>query len=100
MRNGGLECTRDGEGRAENAAGANMLLQTQVMRSPEARERIKICSASGIHVLSIPQYIVSGVITRESGAIKSISRVVVQRRGYRGEMGPHLRIAVLMRQCI
>lgn len=51
---------------ADHLAGANMLLATEVMSSPEARERIKVCSASGIHVLSIPQYIISGVISRMS----------------------------------
>lgn len=45
-----------------SSAGANMLLATEVMSTPEARDRIKVCSASGIHVLSIPQYIVANVV--------------------------------------
>lgn len=43
-----------------------MLLATEVMSTPEARDRIKVCSASGIHVLSIPQYIVANVVNRSS----------------------------------
>ncbi|KAK6909226.1 oxidoreductase [Kwoniella mangroviensis CBS 10435] len=45
-----------------SSAGANDALQSAIMSSDEARKQIKVCSSSGMHVLSIPQYIVGNVI--------------------------------------
>ncbi|WRT69930.1 uncharacterized protein IL334_006921 [Kwoniella shivajii] len=45
-----------------SSAGANNALGSSVMPTEEARKQIQVCSASGIHVLSIPQYIVCNVI--------------------------------------
>ncbi|WVQ99102.1 hypothetical protein IAU59_006234 [Kwoniella sp. CBS 9459] len=45
-----------------SSAGANNFLGTPLMSSEEAREQIKVCSSSGIHTLSIPQYVVSNVV--------------------------------------
>ncbi|ORY21036.1 D-isomer specific 2-hydroxyacid dehydrogenase [Naematelia encephala] len=45
-----------------SSAGANKFLDSRLMASEEARKRIKVCNASGIHVVSIPQYIVANVI--------------------------------------
>lgn len=47
-------------------AGANKWLSRGVMQSNEAKDRIKTCSASGIHVLSIPQYVVGNIVNCES----------------------------------
>ncbi|WWC92018.1 uncharacterized protein L201_006972 [Kwoniella dendrophila CBS 6074] len=45
-----------------SSAGANIALSTEIMKTDQARKQIKVCSASGMHVLSIPQYIVANVI--------------------------------------
>ncbi|OCF32126.1 oxidoreductase [Kwoniella heveanensis BCC8398] len=45
-----------------SSAGANDFLKTPLMSSQEARKQIKVCSASGIHTLSIPQYVVCNVV--------------------------------------
>ncbi|WWC72308.1 uncharacterized protein I206_106270 [Kwoniella pini CBS 10737] len=45
-----------------SSAGANNALSSAIMSSDEARKQIKVCSSSGMHVLSIPQYIVCNVI--------------------------------------
>ncbi|WVR04928.1 hypothetical protein IAU60_001940 [Kwoniella sp. DSM 27419] len=45
------------------SAGANLALQSPALKDPEARKRIAICSASGIHSLSIPQWILSQTIS-------------------------------------
>ncbi|GFZ52247.1 hypothetical protein JCM24511_10020 [Saitozyma sp. JCM 24511] len=43
-------------------AGANIFLESRLMASNEARKQITVCTASGIHVVAIPQYIVANVI--------------------------------------
>ncbi|RSH87377.1 hypothetical protein EHS25_003286 [Saitozyma podzolica] len=45
-----------------SSAGANIFLESRLMASNEARKQIKVCTASGIHVVAIPQYIVANVI--------------------------------------
>ncbi|WVQ98431.1 hypothetical protein IAU59_005554 [Kwoniella sp. CBS 9459] len=45
------------------SAGANVALQSPALKSEEARKQIAICSASGIHSLSIPQWILSQTIS-------------------------------------
>ncbi|OCF31483.1 oxidoreductase [Kwoniella heveanensis BCC8398] len=45
------------------SAGANSALQCPALKSEEARKKISICSASGIHSLSIPQWILSQTIS-------------------------------------
>ncbi|WWC69770.1 uncharacterized protein I206_103713 [Kwoniella pini CBS 10737] len=45
------------------SAGANVALNSPALRSEEARKQITISSASGIHSLSIPQWIISQIIS-------------------------------------
>ncbi|WVQ85763.1 hypothetical protein IAT38_007930 [Cryptococcus sp. DSM 104549] len=45
-----------------SSAGANRMLATEVMQTEKAKQSIKICSASGIHTVSIPQYVVANAI--------------------------------------
>ncbi|RSH82882.1 hypothetical protein EHS25_005872 [Saitozyma podzolica] len=45
-----------------SSAGANNWLARDIMQSKEAKDQIKVCSASGIHTLSIPQYIIANVV--------------------------------------
>ncbi|WVQ79612.1 hypothetical protein IAT38_001712 [Cryptococcus sp. DSM 104549] len=45
------------------SAGANLALESPVLKNEEARKKIDISSASGVHVLSIPQWIVHQVIS-------------------------------------
>ncbi|KAK8853499.1 hypothetical protein IAR55_004206 [Kwoniella newhampshirensis] len=45
-----------------SSAGANELLRSEIMSTSEAKNQIKVCSASGIHTLSIPQYIVCNIV--------------------------------------
>ncbi|WVQ79611.1 hypothetical protein IAT38_001711 [Cryptococcus sp. DSM 104549] len=45
------------------SAGANRALECPVLKNEEARKQIDISSASGIHVLSIPQWIVSQTVS-------------------------------------
>lgn len=45
-----------------HAAGANLAIKHPALASPEARAQIAVCSASGIHAISIPPYIVAMVV--------------------------------------
>ncbi|WRT66829.1 uncharacterized protein IL334_003792 [Kwoniella shivajii] len=45
------------------SAGANLALKSPALNSEQARKQISISSASGIHVLSIPQWILSQTIS-------------------------------------
>ncbi|WVW86486.1 hypothetical protein I302_108534 [Kwoniella bestiolae CBS 10118] len=45
-----------------SSAGANKALYSPIMSSDKARKQIKVCSSSGMHTLSIPQYIIGNVI--------------------------------------
>lgn len=45
-----------------SSAGANIFLGTELMKSDQAKKKIAVCSSSGIHTLSIPQYIICNVI--------------------------------------
>ncbi|KAL7425045.1 hypothetical protein Q5752_000733 [Cryptotrichosporon argae] len=44
------------------SAGANLALAVPALKPAEAKENIKVCSASGIHALSIPLWIVSQIV--------------------------------------
>ncbi|OWZ28974.1 oxidoreductase [Cryptococcus neoformans AD2-60a] len=45
------------------SAGANLALNCPVLKNEEARKRIDISSASGIHAISIPQWIISQTVS-------------------------------------
>lgn len=45
------------------SAGANLALNSPALRNEEARKKIDISSASGIHAISIPQWIISQTIS-------------------------------------
>jgi hypothetical protein len=65
------------------AAGANLALQHPALSSAEAKAQISVCSASGIHVLSIPQYIISMVVNMYFNI--HTSTVITQVRSERSE---------------
>ncbi|KAK8870043.1 hypothetical protein IAR55_000613 [Kwoniella newhampshirensis] len=44
------------------SAGVNKALESPALKSEKARKHIAICSASGIHVLSIPQWIIAQTV--------------------------------------
>ncbi|WWD15662.1 hypothetical protein CI109_100084 [Kwoniella shandongensis] len=60
------------------SAGANKALESPALKNETARKHIAICSASGIHVLSIPQWIISQ-------AISVYSRIYLQTFNLRTE---------------
>ncbi|KAK1925963.1 D-isomer specific 2-hydroxyacid dehydrogenase [Papiliotrema laurentii] len=45
-----------------SSAGANDCLSHAVFSSSDAKDKIKVCSASGIHALCIPQYVLCNVL--------------------------------------
>ncbi|ORY27887.1 D-isomer specific 2-hydroxyacid dehydrogenase [Naematelia encephala] len=44
------------------SAGANVFLAKDIMKTEQGKQQISVCSASGIHSLSIPQYIVANIV--------------------------------------
>ncbi|RSH95763.1 hypothetical protein EHS25_000855 [Saitozyma podzolica] len=45
-----------------DAAGANYAVNQAVFRDPRAKDQFALCTASGIHVYTIPQHVISQVI--------------------------------------
>lgn len=43
-------------------AGANHAFTCPALQDPEVKKRVKVCTTSGIHVLSMPGYIIAQVI--------------------------------------
>ncbi|RSH90408.1 hypothetical protein EHS25_001013 [Saitozyma podzolica] len=43
-------------------AGVEPALNAPAMRSPEAKKQIPVCNVSGIHAISIPQYVIGQII--------------------------------------
>ncbi|BEJ13990.1 hypothetical protein CspHIS471_0311640 [Cutaneotrichosporon sp. HIS471] len=44
------------------SAGANYAYNCPALKDPAVQKRVKVCSASGVHVLSIPGYIIGQII--------------------------------------